>query len=749
MKRPDLLFILSNFLALFCFAQQSDVIRSLEAKLKTQNKDDTNRVLVLDNLAWEYSYFDFNRSNDYCRKELALSKQIKYSDGQAMAFSIMGNNYRALNQFDLAHYYLNQALAIRKGQKRKDRISAVLINIANIYYSEKNYLKAILTYNEARKSAEEAGFQRGVMVASTNLADAYRAVGLLDKAIQALNVALDVNRVIKDTLQEPYLYTAMASLLHKMNNVNAAIVNEKKAWRALTMQSDIFLKSSVLNSLAGYYRDTEQFDSSRVFYMRALDSEKQANDSSGMAITNNGLAILLQLQKKFDESLLYAEKTKNFAKSARDTVLFYKAALIMADVYLSQKNYTKALSLAQEAIGPAEKINIISDLYEVYSTLSKIYMGLGMYKESTSLLEKVIIYRDSALSEKNNKTASALNIEFDVYGKEKEIELLNKTSELKEAELSKQKSARTFTTWIAGLFALIGLVGIFFYRRIKKASMIIQEQKQRVELQNVEIYLQKSLIEAKQNDIISSISYAERIQSAILTGEEVWNRISKNHFILYHPRDIVSGDFYWAHVLPNGRAVFTLADCTGHGVPGGFMSMLGNSFLNELVVENKLFKADEILNRLRERVIHSLEQKGETLQKDGMDMALCVWNKMDNTLEFAGANNGMYLIRNGELTLYKGNKMPIGSYLDIKENFSSQVIHLQANDMIYLVTDGFADQFGGVSGKKFKYKHLEDLLLEASEKTISEQKEFLDKVFIEWKDNYEQTDDMSLVGIKI
>jgi serine phosphatase RsbU (regulator of sigma subunit) len=177
--------------------------------------------------------------------------------------------------------------------------------------------------------------------------------------------------------------------------------------------------------------------------------------------------------------------------------------------------------------------------------------------------------------------------------------------------------------------------------------------------------------------------------------------------------------------------------------------MLGNSFLNELVVENKLFKADEILNRLRDKVITALFQQGQTEQKDGMDIALCVWNKMDNSIEFAGANNALYLVRDKQLLEYKGDKMPIGTYLEENKKFSAQKISLISGDMIYLSTDGFADQFGGEKGKKFKYKQLEEMLVLASDKPSQEQSDMLLRAFIDWKIDYEQTDDVSLIGIKV
>ena len=297
---------------------------------------------------------------------------------------------------------------------------------------------------------------------------------------------------------------------------------------------------------------------------------------------------------------------------------------------------------------------------------------------------------------------------------------------------------------------------------LAKQNEVLEEQ---VTERTKEITEQKSEIEVKQKEIIDSINYAKRIQQAVLTGEDVWSKISQEYFILFKPKDIVSGDFYWAYNTPNGRSIFALADCTGHGVPGGFMSMLGNSFLNEIVVENKIFKANEILNRLRAKVIAALEQKGQTEQKDGMDISLCVWNKMDNTLEFAAANNPLWLLRKTvsssvssraesrdeirEIIEYKADKMPIGTYLEIEKPFTSTTIQLQQGDILYLSTDGYADQFGGPKGKKFKYKALLDMLMTNSTLEMGVQKTKLDDAFVAWKNKQEQVDDVAVIGVRV
>jgi serine phosphatase RsbU (regulator of sigma subunit) len=308
---------------------------------------------------------------------------------------------------------------------------------------------------------------------------------------------------------------------------------------------------------------------------------------------------------------------------------------------------------------------------------------------------------------------------------------------------------------------LIALIGILLLKRfIDKQKIVeaINKKNEAIEAQNIVIDKAYQELSEKNKDITDSIKYAQKIQQAVLPSQKfILDELSKTkteHFILFKPKDIVSGDFYWAYNTPNNRSVFALADCTGHGVPGGFMSMLGNSFLNEIVVENKIFKADEILNKLRAKIIQALEQKGGTQQKDGMDISLCVWNKLDNTLEFAGANNPLWLVSKNEnavteLVEVKADKMPIGTYLENEVPFSSTTIQLQKGDIIFLCTDGYADQFGGPKGKKYKYKPLIDSLIKNSNLSMEEQKVALELAFNDWKHHHEQVDDVSLIGVRV
>ncbi|HXD94762.1 MAG TPA: SpoIIE family protein phosphatase [Bacteroidia bacterium] len=224
---------------------------------------------------------------------------------------------------------------------------------------------------------------------------------------------------------------------------------------------------------------------------------------------------------------------------------------------------------------------------------------------------------------------------------------------------------------------------------------------------------------------------------------------TKNFFILYKPKDIVSGDFYWAHEINNKFYICT-ADCTGHGVPGAFMSMLNISYLNESIIEKNISKPDKVLNHIRNEIIHSLNPEGsEEESKDGMDCILACFDFSTYTLEYAAANNSFYIIRDKEIINCPADKMPVGKSPKDHEPFTLHTVPLKKGDTVYMLTDGLPDQFGGPKGKKFKYKQLEDILLENNQKSLQEQKEILSARFEDWKGNLEQVDDVCLIGVRV
>jgi serine phosphatase RsbU (regulator of sigma subunit) len=286
-------------------------------------------------------------------------------------------------------------------------------------------------------------------------------------------------------------------------------------------------------------------------------------------------------------------------------------------------------------------------------------------------------------------------------------------------------------------------------QKVDQRTKEIRQQKEEIETQRDEITQQRDQLSVKNKEINDSIFYARNIQEALLPEENQFEKNLPDHFILFKPRDIVSGDFYWIKQIRK-EVIFTAADCTGHGVPGAFMSMLGMSFLNEIVQDNKKLQPNQILNELREQVKTALKQESEeTKSKDGMDMALVKLNTDTLNLEFAGAYNPLYIIRNGKLIVYKADRMPIGAQVKEENTFTNQKIKLQQGDILYMFSDGYPDQFGGPNNKKFTKKRFKELLIEISNKSLHEQKRLLDQKHKDWMGQNTQLDDILIIGVKI
>jgi serine phosphatase RsbU (regulator of sigma subunit) len=282
----------------------------------------------------------------------------------------------------------------------------------------------------------------------------------------------------------------------------------------------------------------------------------------------------------------------------------------------------------------------------------------------------------------------------------------------------------------------------------------LTEQKFRLQRQNEQIEHQHKLIETKNREITDSIFYAKNIQTSLIPSKIDFEKYFEESFILFKPKDIISGDFYWISDK-DGKIIFVTADCTGHGVPGGFMSMLGISMLNEIINEYALTEPALVLSKLRKKVITSLKQKGISGEhQDGMDLTLMVIDKKEMKLVYSAANHTFYIIRKNNdggfvLKQFKGDKQPVGIYGEKLKPFSQTEVELQKGDIIYTFSDGYADQFGGPDGKKFKYKQLQEILIKIAGLSLSEQQIHLDKTITNWKGNLEQIDDITVVGIKI
>jgi serine phosphatase RsbU (regulator of sigma subunit) len=375
-----------------------------------------------------------------------------------------------------------------------------------------------------------------------------------------------------------------------------------------------------------------------------------------------------------------------------------------------------------------------------------------MKKSELALLHfrEFIHLKDSLFSIDQSKELVRQELEFNFARKQEQ----QRIKQEKKEERSRQESQRQRNIIFGSLSALVLLsfllgFSIWQYRQKNRSKLQLEIANVELNSKNVELEQSKEIIELQHREITDSIHYARQIQQAVLPSQTDLNEYFNEASVIFAPKDVISGDFYWATSIGDVTILATV-DCTGHGVPGGFMSMLGISLLNELVIEQGLTSPAVLLHRLREKVIASLRQKGkEGEQKDGMDMTICVFDHKNMTLTYGVANHVFYHVSEGEITECKGDRQPVGIFGDELLPFHEFSIQLKKGDRIFTFTDGYPDQFGGPRGKKFKYQQLKELVSSSSDMDLKVQVEMLEHSFVNWKGKLEQTDDVTLIGIRI
>ncbi|MBI2259362.1 MAG: SpoIIE family protein phosphatase [Flavobacteriia bacterium] len=536
-------------------------------------------------------------------------------------------------------------------------------------------------------------------------------------------------------------------------SINELEKNLKKAEKE-NQQSDVCF---VLISLADYYANKNESRKANKYYKRAIEKSEHENLNKELIYAYYHYGLYQYQNKEFDQSVTSLEKALQISKS--------KQINDYLSVVQTKLNEIKKTKENEEII--TEKYNSIKSLdkEEVAKMLEeekKIKEQEKLKSEKQKLEKSTFLEKIKNLSTTNQLIALKLEFkqrelqknELEIRKNELEIDVLNKDRELKNIEIAKKEAETKIQKniiWFSVIMSLLLLIlAIFIYRGFVQKQLINRQLKDKNEV-----------IEAKNKEILDSITYAKRIQSAILPQPKLVKEFFKDSFILYIPKDIVAGDFYW---LENNdkNILFAAADCTGHGVPGAMVSVVCNNSLNRAVREFKLHDPGKILDKTRELVIQEFEKSNDEV-KDGMDISLVSLsyknkknvNESNFDLSWAGAHNSLWLLRNGELIEFKGDKQPIGKFSHPKL-FTSHQIETKANDCIYIFTDGYVDQFGGIGithskpqGKKFKSSQLKSLLLNIYNQPMDIQKNILEEQLNKWKGDLEQVDDVCIIGVRL
>ncbi len=721
----------------------------------------------------------FSTAAEYFKISYEIADSINYSSDKLLFLEKTADNYFIAEDYINAelYYLIFYENVINFTEYTVSRRIKISYNLAETYKKQGNYNKALDFNEDILGLYSEIPDTNAMSLVSNNIGYLYLHINEYKSALESFKLSLQYGlaaSINKDELAK--LYANIAICYQNIGNSDNSLIYLKLALKELKESDNYAEKARLENITANIYHKELDLHNAEQFSRNSIESAKKSNNKNLLQICFHTYSQILRDGNDYVSALEYYEKHLNLKDSVSFEQRMKEQNLDQRILNLEKTEKELKLQLADEEVKDlalrqlrleAEKREKEMELLLSEKELEKSRMDrlqqsmeIDKQKHEAEIREQELrqLEQDKAIQDLVLKQKEAEEKE-----RQKEIELLESEKERQKLELEKEAEAKKRAQWMFALLAVIIVlifIGLVTTRKknskLAKQKLEIEYKNQDLEQKNEEILTQserivqqKDLIETKNEEITDSIHYASRIQNAVLPSIEVMTDYLDDYFIFFKPKDIVSGDFYWA-AEKNDKLIVTAVDCTGHGVPGAFMSMLGMSFLNEIVLKDETLEADKILNGLRSEVIKSLKQSGKDGEaKDGMDMALCVIDKENRKMQFAGANNPMYLIRNGELEKIKPDRMPIGYHFRLGNDFSKQEFDLKSKDVLYVFSDGFADQFGGDDGRKLKYKPFQDLLFNMHTEPMDKQKIKLDKFFEEWRGDLEQIDDVLVIGMRI
>ena len=704
LKMKQLLLILTLILSFSVISQNTkqDVIEETLKEIEAATSD-TAKSRHYVTLAITYRNVDIYKSDSV--SQIAFDLALRSGDKYYLAKAIDN-----LGQIDL--YQGNYDMGVLKFEKALDLLDADSVNINN---------------NDKHSNAQMARIY-------DNLGMSYDYKGEYGQAIKYYLAARDIFQhigridgvgVVENNLGISYLY------LQDFENSKTHFETAYKIYIEEIKDTNNAYSAKMNLGIIDYFTG-DTVAALEKFREVAIAMEKIGNlRSYGSSVTN--IAEMYQEMGESDSAFFYLEKAIEVDKKLNNIDGLETDYRIMGSLYRDLKDYQNARKYYFKALDINMEVGRKYTIEQTYVALYELEKEAKNFEKALEFLELQNAYKDSLMEESNTKIIGKMEAEHE-FNKELAVQKAKDEQKLK-VEEEKRRKSELVLYYTIGIILVVVLFAILVLRSLR-------ETKKQKEL----VQLAKQEIEVKNQELVDSITYAKRIQTAILPPDEMVKKLLPNSFVIYIPKDIVAGDFYWMQEH-KGKVLFAAADCTGHGVPGAMVSVVCNSGLNRAVREFDLTDPGAILSKTRELVVEEFEKSVEDV-KDGMDIALC--SLEGNTLQYAGAHNPLWIIRNGsdEIEEIKANKQPIGKF-DNPLPYQTHEVQLNSGDLVYIFSDGYADQFGGDKGKKFKASNFKQLLLSIKDESLETQNEQIVKNFHEWKGSIEQLDDVCIIGVRI
>ncbi len=664
---------------------------------------------------------------------------------------------------------------------KNDSVKFDLINELWLSINSGETGESCVIADSALALAQRIGYKRGIARANTMIGFCKQVIGEYPASEKYLLRSLQIYREIGDSARVSGAYSNLANTYFYTDNRTMAMAYNIKALK-LAEGKDPVTTAICYENLGILYAMQKQYKEARSYFRKSLGMNVQKHDSVQIAKSYNNLGVLASEEKNYDSSLYYNRKSMEIREKINDVpgisscyfnqsnlyILLgkYDLALesanrsleiqerlgkklemssteyIIGNILMKRGNAQKAIPRYRRAIELGELIGSPESAMNGYQGLAEAYASIGDFKLAHQNYKRNRAIHDSLYSEESRSQMSEMASKYENEKQEKELEILQQEEQLNNLDEQRKTSLMNYS--LGGLALILILLGLTYRRYYlgKKTNKQLEDSYRQVSYQS-------AIIQHKNQDITDSIIYARRIQQAMLPSDDELKKHFSDASVFYKPKDIVSGDLYW--MLGKGDEVFAASiDCTGHGVPGALLSIVGYNSLNEIVNEMNISDTSNILNLLHKKVTDMLnEEAGGTIARETMDIALARLNKRTGELQFSGASASMYVHSGNKITNLRGDIYSIGGVKDINEtSFKTTALTLQKGDLLYFCTDGYASQFGGQHGKKFMAGPLKELLVKISAQPLSSQANTLEETFNAWKGSHAQVDDICIMGLR-
>lgn len=655
-------------------------------------------------------------------KESEASKQIEIIEDYIIKSETpVQTIHLARKAYDLAKLAKDEALIARAG-----------LLLSKTFYQNQSQDSADYYVDFSEKKYNSLNDYDGLFKACLFKAEVLKRNGKLLRSLDYTNKCIDMAEHLDDPEKKAVAYFKMALLFISQNDVEKQILYFNKALQLYQQVNNINEVENCYYRLGNCYISKNYYDFAIEYFERGLALNQTTKNCTYKVNFLSGIGHVYFNLSNNEKALFYFKEALAIQQNcAPDNVMFLKNNIGV--VLMDMERYAEAKPYLIEFYFYTKNLR---DKADGAFNLAQVYEQLGDYKSSIDFMDTYVRINDSLNNVIYSKNLSEIEAKYRNEKQEEQNILLK--------ERVKNKSRQIYLA-LAGIALLAGMLFFIFrgLRQKQKANIELEEKNKIIEEKN-------AIVEEQHKDITDSIKYAERIQKAILPPDKLWHKILPQSFVFYQPKDILSGDFYWIEET-SSHIYVAAADCTGHGVPGALISIVNFNLLNKAVLEQGLKEAGEILDCVNVWLTEALHQTyQESTVRDGMDISLCVIDKLTRKMNYAGAFNSIYIVNGEMVNELRADKQPVGAFIeDNIKKFTNKYHQLHENDVVYMFTDGYADQFGGENGKKFKYKNLQHLLLEVHTHPFHEQKILVSQAINGWKGKLEQIDDILLLGFKI